>query len=382
MLTAPAAALAARLARVRARLTGDGLDVLVVTHPANIAYLTNFDGTSAIVAVDARRLYLLSDFRYSAAVLAMLASPAAAPACEFVLVDGSYEEALARLVERIGAHAVGLEAGSVSWKRVQWWRRRLQAVEDGQGGRRLVATDALVEHVRMVKDDHEVAIFREAAGRLSTVARDLLRDAGFEGRTESDIAADIDRRLRSGGFARPAFETIAASGPNSALPHARPTSRRVEDGDLLVLDFGGVFEGYSVDLTRTVAVGTPSADARRFYAAVRDAQRAAIGAVRAGVAADIVDAAARELLAGRGLADAFGHGTGHGLGLEIHEEPRLGKPRPEGPAPAVLEEGVVCTIEPGVYVTGVGGVRLEDDVLVTRTGCEVLTDVPWDEHLL
>lgn len=386
MLNAPSTCLAARLAGVRARLADARLDALVVTHPPNIAYLTNFDGSSAIVLVDAHHLYLLTDFRYSAAVLALLASPAAAPQGEFVQVDGSYEEALAALVERVGPGAIGLEAASVSWKRAEWWRSRLEASPaseggHGVGGRRLVATDGLVERVRMVKDEHELAVLRDAAGRLSRVARDLLAADRWEGLTEAEIADDIDGRLKAAGFARPAFDTIVASGPNSARPHARPTARRVERGDLLVLDFGGVLDGYCVDLTRTVAVGDASPEARRFYAAVRDAQRAAIDAVRSGATTDTVDAAARSVLSARGLGDAFGHGTGHGLGLEIHEEPRLGKRRTEGPAPTVLEAGVVCTIEPGVYVEGVGGVRLEDDVLVTGAGCEVLTDVPLDGRL-
>jgi Xaa-Pro aminopeptidase len=165
------------------------------------------------------------------------------------------------------------------------------------------------------------------------------------------------------------------------MPHAHPTTRTVDTGELVVVDFGGVLEGYCVDLTRTLAMGDPGPEARRLYRAVREAQARAIGAVRAGAVTDAVDAAARDHLAARGLADAFGHGTGHGLGLEIHEEPRLGKRRTEGPAPAVLEAGVVCTIEPGVYVPGIGGVRLEDDVLVTVEACEVLTDVPLDPRL-
>ncbi len=389
MLTAPTAALAGRHQRLRDQLAARRLDALVLTHLPNIAYVSNFDGSTAMAVVDARRLYLLSDFRYSAAVLTMLASDTAPPDTEFVRVDGSYEEGLAALLDRLDARHVGLEAANVSWKRAEWWRERLQApllaAEDGErpsDGRCLVATDGLVERVRMVKDAHETAVFREAAARLSEVARAVLREGVVAaGRTEHDIAAEIDFRMKQAGFARPAFDTIVASGPNSALPHAHPTPRPVADGDLVVLDFGGVLDGYCVDLTRTVAVGDPGAEARRFYRAVREAQRHATAAVRAGAATDAVDAAARDHLGTYGLAEAFGHSTGHGLGLEIHEEPRLGKRRTEGPAPAVLEAGVVCTIEPGVYVPGVGGVRLEDDVLVTVDGAEVLTDVPFDARL-
>ncbi len=186
------------------------------------------------------------------------------------------------------------------------------------------------------------------------------------------MAAEIEAAIREAGFSRPAFETIVASGPNSVLPHARPTDRPIQDGDPTVLDFGGVYDGYCVDLTRTVQLGAPSGSLRQLYGAVAEAQKAAIAAVRPGVACSAIDAAAREVLGRYGLAEAFGHGTGHGLGLEVHEEPRIARQSARLPDP-VVEPGMVFTIEPGAYVSGVGGVRIEDDVLVTDTGCEVLT---------
>jgi Xaa-Pro aminopeptidase len=181
--------------------------------------------------------------------------------------------------------------------------------------------------------------------------------------------------MREAGYERMAFDTIVASGPHSAMPHYRAGTRRLAPGDLLVLDFGGVLDGYCCDLTRTASIGPPSPEARRVYDAVLDAQRAAIAAVRPGVAASAVDAAARDVLRARGLGDAFGHGTGHGLGLDVHEEPRVGRERADAPA-VILAPGMVFTIEPGAYLPGFGGVRIEDDVLVTDTGCEVLTTVP------
>jgi Xaa-Pro aminopeptidase len=162
------------------------------------------------------------------------------------------------------------------------------------------------------------------------------------------------------------------------MPHYRAGTRTLEAGDLLVLDFGGVLDGYCCDLTRTVSIGPPSREARRVYDAVRDAHAAAVAAVRPGIDASAVDAAARELLRDRGLGDAFGHGTGHGLGLDVHEEPRIGKPRPDLP-PVTLAPNMVFTIEPGAYLPGFGGVRIEDDVLVTDDGCELLTRVPREE---
>jgi Xaa-Pro aminopeptidase len=192
------------------------------------------------------------------------------------------------------------------------------------------------------------------------------------GRSEIDVAAELDWIIKQTGFERPAFETIVASGPNSALPHARPTRRVLREGDGVVLDFGGVYDGYCVDLTRTLPLGDVGADFRRLFAAVAEAQQAAIASVRPGVSANQVDAAARDVLSRYGLEEAFGHGTGHGLGLEVHEEPRIAKAR-TGLPDVPLEPGMVFTIEPGVYVDGIGGVRIEDDVLVTKAGCEVLT---------
>jgi Xaa-Pro aminopeptidase len=196
-----------------------------------------------------------------------------------------------------------------------------------------------------------------------------------------NTSATIDYALRQGGFERPAFDTIVASGPHSALPHARPTGRMLEAGDLVVLDFGGVHDGYSVDITRTVSVGPAGAEASRLYRAVIDAHAAAGAAARPGARVTAVDEAARSVLESHGLGPAFSHATGHGLGLEIHEEPRVGPRRADipGVAPAgrdeLLAEGLVFTIEPGAYVPGVGGVRVEDDVLVTAGGLEWLTGV-------
>jgi Xaa-Pro aminopeptidase len=238
----------------------------------------------------------------------------------------------------------------------------------------LVATDRVIERRRAVKDDIEIVTLREAARRLSNVAREV---AAFvrEGRSETAVAADIDGAIRAGGFERPAFDTIVASGTNSALPHARPGTRRVERGDGVVLDFGGIYDGYCVDLTRTLQVGRADPAFRRLFAAVREAHAAAIGIVRPGIRPSQIDAAARDVLTGHGLGEAFGHGTGHGLGLEIHEDPRISK-LPAALPDEPVEPGMVFTIEPGAYLPGLGGVRIEDDVLVTPDGCELLTDVP------
>jgi Xaa-Pro aminopeptidase len=206
------------------------------------------------------------------------------------------------------------------------------------------------------------------------VTRDVLR-AVSAGQSERDLALDIDWRLRRAGFERTAFETIVASGPNSALPHARPSERKLSEEDLVVLDFGGVYDSYCVDLTRTVSIGPASRRARQVYAAVLNGHDQALAAVRPGASRFAVDEAARAVLEQHGMGAAFGHGTGHGLGIEVHEDPRITRRRPDvDTRDEALVPGMVFTIEPGAYFPGWGGVRIEDDVVVTAGGAELLTD--------
>ncbi len=370
----PPETVAARLARVRAAARDAGVDALVVTHLPNVQYLTGFTGSAGAVVVLPRTCLLVVDFRYVTAVQTLTGT---LDGCVTMSTfERSYDEALVDILCQEKCLRIGIEAAYLPVNRFNaisaGLTARVPQRPDAAGGSPvLVPTERLVEGTRVIKDDVEVATLREAGRRLCLIA---LRVPAFvvEGWTERSIAAEIDTALRDSGFSRPAFETIVASGPNSVLPHARPTDRALQAGDPTVLDFGGVYDGYCVDLTRTVQLGAASAALQRLYVAVAEAQRAAIAAVRPGVASSAIDGAARAVLASYGLAEAFGHGTGHGLGLEVHEEPRIA--RLSGRLPdQVVEPGMVFTIEPGAYVPGVGGVRIEDDVLVTETGCDVLT---------
>lgn len=238
----------------------------------------------------------------------------------------------------------------------------------------LVATDGLVENLRAVKDSWELDRLRDAGVRLSDAAKCIIPKA-LAGMSERDVAAAIEVELRRVGFDRPAFDTIVASGPNSAMPHYRSGDRNLEEGDLVVLDFGGMLDGYAVDLSRTIVLGRPAERARRVLDEVAAAQDAAFEAVRLGRPVSDVDEAARQVLERAGFGEAFRHGTGHGLGLEVHERPRVTRLRP-GHAVEPLEAGMVFTLEPGAYFPGWGGVRIEDDVAVTMAGPEWLTDAP------
>jgi Xaa-Pro aminopeptidase len=386
MSHAPTQALAHRQQIVRDTLSARGLDALVVTALPNILYLTNFAGSSAIAVLTADRVCFLTDFRYVTALADSRATAYACPGLELVTVEGSYDATLVRVLLSSGIERAGFEAAHLTVSRHNWLTAALAVARDtGQttdvrttpNAPELIATEGIVEAARVRKDSHEIATLREAALRLSGVANGTFEDVR-RGRTERDVALAIDNRLRRAGFSKPAFDTIVAAGPNAALPHAQPGERRLTEGDLVVLDFGGVYDSYCVDLTRTVSVGPADTRAREVYNAVRNAHRLAIAAVAPGRSRFEIDAAARDTLDRYGLGEAFGHGTGHGLGIEVHEDPRISKRRPDVDARVTdeaVEAGMVFTIEPGAYLPGWGGVRIEDDVLVTEAGVEVLTDV-------
>jgi Xaa-Pro aminopeptidase len=372
---------AERLAALREALGPAGVDALLVTSTSNLRYLVGFHGSSGALLAAAAGATLIVDGRYHTAETERIAN---APG----LQDVTVRLAMASLEEAV-AHAVmsgpriwnlGVEAASITLSRFDRLSEalgRLESEMPGSAAPRLRSTERVVERLRMVKDWAEISALRDAARRLSTVARHVLSGMVKAGRTERDVAADIDHALREAGFERPAFDTIVAGGPNSALPHARAGLRILKEGDGVVLDFGGVYNGYCVDLTRTVQLAPVTSEFRRLFEAVRVAQAAAVRAVAPGVQATAVDRAAREALEAAGLGDAFVHGTGHGLGLDVHEEPRISKPG-GGLVDEMLQPGMVFTVEPGAYVPGLGGVRIEDDVLVVDGGCEVLTDVPID----
>jgi Xaa-Pro aminopeptidase len=385
--------LAARHLRLREALQAAHLDALLVTHLPNLFYLTNMSSTAGVAVVMPDRLYLILDFRYDAAARAYWDGPCGCPDAEIVRVERSYDETLAALLKRLKAARLGLEGSNMSINRAHQLAKATGATlatgpteSTGPVGAgpavevtTLVPTDGLVEKLRLVKDGHEIEMLRLGAALLSDVARQVIREIQ-PGMKEQEFAARIDWRIKSGGFERCSFETIVASGPNSALPHAHPGERVMTEGDLVVLDFGGVYGGYCVDLTRTVALGEPTPEMDRVFQAVLQAQQAAIASVRPGIPPGEIDQAARQTLGQHGLADAFGHSTGHGLGVEIHETPRIGPRRESGDTPSLPDDavapGMVFTIEPGAYLPGWGGVRIEDDVLVTSDGVEVLTNVP------
>ena len=370
MQLAPGGHHLARHARLRSALRASALDVLIVTSLPNIAYLTGLFASMAALLVSQDELRLFVDARY---LLPATDRQGDLEGLTLTLIPsgGSFEDSLAEVAQGYSGGRVGIEAGHITVRQHNY----LTNLMAGMGSPRVLeTTDGLVENLRSVKDPWEIARLREAAARLSDAAKCIIPNV-LTGMSERHLAGLIEAELRRVGFDKPAFDTIVASGPNSAIPHYRSGDRTLATGDLVVLDFGGILDGYAVDLARTITIGPASPQAGQMLDEVVAAQQAAFMAVRVGRPATEVDEAARRVLERAGLGDAFSHGTGHGLGLEVHERPRLTRPRPGLPVEP-LEAGMVFTLEPGAYVPGWGGVRIEDDVVVTLAGPEGLTDVP------
>ena len=372
---APSAALSRRHAAVRDAMASASLDALVVVSVPNIAYLTNFGGSSACVVLTPDALHFITDSRYTTVVADTQQTDHACPGLDLVVVDGSYDATLASVLSKGGALRVGFEGAHLTVSRHGWLQSSLASLATPPT---LVPVENIVEQIRCVKDAYEIDVLRVAGQMLSDVTVRVLRLVK-RGMTERALALDIDTAVRRAGFEKSAFDTIVASGPNAALPHARPTNRSLGEGDLVVLDFGGVHASYCVDLTRTVVVGKPSERVHEVYAAVLHAHDRAVAATVPGASRFDIDAAARDVLNAAGMGAAFGHGTGHGLGLEVHEGPRIAKRGPDEDASAEeVTAGMVFTIEPGAYFPGWGGVRIEDDVRVTESGVELLTKAPTE----
>jgi Xaa-Pro aminopeptidase len=350
---------AGRLPRLAARLSELGCDGLLVTNLTNIRYLTGFSGSAGLLLVVPDDSLLVSDGRYRDQVAGEIGASKASVRTEIAQParQSAAIEQAARKLRRLG-----LEADDVTWS-VQ---RRLAAAMAPDTS--LVAVPRAVEALRSVKDEGEVARI-ECAADIADVAFAQVKELLCEAPTEEEFAIALEFEMRRRGAEGIAFESIVASGPNGALPHARPTGRRIDAGELVVCDFGATVDGYRSDMTRTVCVGDPRPDElRELLEAVMTAQRAGVRTVRPGVRGGEVDAACRESLASAGLGDAFLHGTGHGVGLDIHEAPSVSQDSTD-----ILEEGAVVTVEPGAYLYSNGGARIEDTLVVTATGVRPLT---------
>jgi Xaa-Pro aminopeptidase len=347
-----------RLKRLRQALDTAGAGALLEMHLPNIYYLCGFSGDSGALLVESTSATLFTDGRFT------IQAKEETRGIRVHIHKGPLLEAVGDNLRTRKRQRIAVSPSRLT---LAGWK----ALRKAAGGHlKWVAIDGLVENLRAVKDAAEIDRIRDAARLGSQVMEEAIRLIR-PGVTELDIAAEIGYRMRRKGASGESFEAIVAAGPRSALPHARPTSRRIGKNELVVLDLGAILRRYCSDLTRTVHVGKAPARVRQWYHAVLDAQAAAIDALKSGVTCGAIDAAARNVLHRKGLGRYFVHSTGHGIGLEIHEDPRIARDQKK-----ILETGNVVTLEPGVYVEGVGGIRIEDDALVTPRGAEILTTTP------
>src|SRR6202171_478739 len=349
-----------RLAGLRSRLVDLELDGLVVTGPENIRYLSGFSGSLGYLVIGSGTAEILGDSRY------WLQMEAEAPA--FTPVRSGPSHGLWPLVpERLKPLHLGRIGFEALQRTVDQHQRRAAPLP---AELRLVPTAGLVEELRIIKEAEEVELLRAVAS-IAGRSFDRIRSAVRPGLRERDVAFLLEQTFRELGADGPAFETIVAAGERGALPHGRASDRVLERGDMVVVDFGATAAGYHSDTTRTIVLGEPTTEQARVIEAVRRAQLASMALMKPGVAADEIDRRAREALAGE--AHAFGHGLGHGIGLQVHERPFL-SPTDH----TALRPGMVITNEPGIYIPGWGGVRLEEMVLITETDPEVLTSASWE----
>jgi len=353
----------ARRRAVSGTLAERKLDCLLVAFSPNLRYLSGFTGSSGALLIFAERSILFTDPRYQI-------QAAQETTCRVRIAKGPLVVDVLAALSKAGVKRIGYEPARMTCDMFESIKSRLPMRAS------LEPVAGWIEELRMVKSAAELALIRRSVDTNSRAFEQTLKRVKA-GMRECDLAAELEYRMRRLGAEKASFETIVAAGMRSALPHAQPSAARLTSGDLVVVDMGAFQNGYASDMTRMLSVGPPSAKVKRMYGAVLEAQLAAIEAVRPGVRTARVDDAARRVLAGYGLDRVFIHSTGHGLGLEIHEPPRLGKRDRHR-----LRPGMTITIEPGAYIEGFGGVRIEDTVVVTATGCEILTPTPEDLRIV
>ena len=351
-----------RVAAVRRALAEKEIDGLLLTDRDNIGYVSGFTGSAAQVLITPSESLLVTDSRYT------LVARAQCPGFEIVETpagSGGYVEAVQQvLAARPVLHRLGFEAAHAPVAQWEKWRESSPNVE-------WVSTDSIVETRRLTKDIDEIARIRRAIAVAET-AFETIKPRLRAGAAEREIALELEFAMRRGGAEGVAFDTIVASGPQGALPHHHPNDRRLETGDLVTLDWGATVNGYNSDITRTMGISHVSEKQRAVYAVVLEAQRRAIAAIAPGKNGREIDAVARDFIAEQGYGQAFGHSLGHSLGRSVHDGPGFSV-RTES---LVLAPGMVMTVEPGIYLEGWGGIRIEEDVLVTDAGCEILTNLP------
>lgn len=345
-----------RVENFRNLMKENGLDGMLLTSQYNLRYLTNFTGTAGLAVISMDDAVFITDFRY--------VEQAGEQAQGYTIVqhEGNVIREIASQVSKLGIKKLGFEEDFVTYKGFHDYEKEIRA--------ELVPVSGLVEKLRMIKDQAEIDIIKEAAQIVDDAFEHILTYIR-PGVSELDVSNELEFFMRKRGAISSAFDTIVASGERSALPHGVASEKRIEQGDFVTLDYGAYYKGYCSDTTRTIAVGEPSDKLKEIYAIVLEAQQRGVAQIKQGMTGKEADAITRDYIHSKGYGEFFGHSTGHGLGLEVHEGPTLSIRSVD-----TLQPGMVVTVEPGIYLSGVGGVRIEDDVLITKEGNEVLTHAP------
>jgi Xaa-Pro aminopeptidase len=356
-----------RIRRVRAELEAKQVDALLVSQPENRRYLSGFTGSAGFLVVSQRETLLLSDFRY------MTQGPMQAPEYEFIKIERGFPKSgLKPILEKVSGRRIGFEAGDMTVAGHGAW---LEGIKESGLDLELVPTEGIVEHLRAVKDEQELAIIAEAV-RIVDDAFGKFREVIRPGMTEREAAWKLEQLVREEGAEALSFPTILASGQNAAKPHHGISDREIRAGEPIVCDFGAKYEGYCSDITRTICIGPPDGRFDEIYGLVLKAQLTAEERILPGIEAKAGDQYARDVIAEAGYGEKFGHGLGHGVGLEVHEAPTMG---PSGELK--LAPAMTVTVEPGVYLPEWGGVRIEDICFVRHNGLEVVNRASKDPRI-
>ncbi len=347
-----------RLEKLRQKLAEREIEAILISQPENRYYLSGFDGSNGILLITLKDKILATDFRY------IEQAKRQSPDYELFKIGGNMESWLPGLIDRLNLRSLGFEAGHITFTE---YHRIKDILDEAELQLKLVPIDGLVESLRAIKEPEELEIITRAVA-IADAAFEYIADTIHPGTTEKELAWEIEKFLRENGSEQIPFDVIVASGANSALPHAKPSQRVIKSGEPVLIDIGAKLKGYGSDLSRTIYLGNSDDTFKRVYEAVLEAQLKAIAETAAGMSGDQTDAIARGAIIQAGFGDSFGHGLGHGLGLAPHEQPRLGPDSQDE-----LLDGMVFTAEPGIYLVGWGGVRIEDTVVMENGKIRVLS---------
>jgi Xaa-Pro aminopeptidase len=342
-----------KIEKLRSNFSTQGIDGFLITSPFNRRYISNFTGTAGVVLISAEKAQFITDFRYI---------EQASKQCQgfdIIKLAGTIPEEVAAQVKKLGIKKLGFEEDFLTYSSFKVYDKEIDA--------ELVPISGIIENLRLIKTDAELKILKVAADIADAAFKHSL-DFLRPGKTELEISNELEFFMRRAGATSSSFDTIVASGHRSALPHGVASDKVIEAGDIVTMDYGCYYNGYVSDITRTVAVGEPDTKLKEIYEIVLEAQLRGMAGIKPGMTGKQADAVTRDYITEKGYGEYFGHSTGHGIGLEIHEGPALSMK-----SDVILEPGMVVTCEPGIYIPGLGGVRIEDDTLITKDHNEALT---------